>query len=54
MFFEFGEYMYEMIMNLSTLDKILAFIGFSLLTFAVVVTILDYRNKGKHINRKGW
>ena len=50
----FGEYMYEMIMQLSPLNKIIAFIGFSLLTFAVVITILDYTNKGKHINRKDW
>jgi hypothetical protein len=50
----FGEYMYEMIMDLSPLNKILAFIAFTLLTFAVVVTILDYTNKGKHINKKRW
>jgi len=51
---KFGEYMYEMIMDLSPLNKILAFITFCLLTFAVVITIMDYTNKGKHINRKRW
>ena len=51
---KFGEYMYEMITNLSSLNKILAFIAFCLLTFAIVVTILDYRNKGKHIDKKRW
>lgn len=51
---KFGEYMYEMIMQLSPLNKIMAFIAFSLLTFAIVVTIMDYRNKGKHIDKKRW
>jgi hypothetical protein len=46
--------MYEMIMQLSPLNKIIAFIGFSLLTFAVAITILDYTNKGKHIDKKRW
>jgi hypothetical protein len=54
MSFKFGEIMYESIMNLTTLEKILAFICFLLLTFAVSITILDYRNTGKHINRKRW
>jgi hypothetical protein len=51
---KFGEYMYEMIMDLSPLNKILAFIAFCLLTFAVVVTIMDYRSSAKHIDKKRW
>jgi hypothetical protein len=51
---KFAQYMYEMIMDLSTLNKIIAFIGFFLLTFTVVITILDYKNKGKHIDKKRW
>lgn len=50
----FGEYMYEMIMQLSPLNKIMAFICVCLLTFTVVITVLDYRNKGKHIDKKRW
>jgi len=51
---KFGEIMYESIMNLTTLEKILAFICFVLLTTTASFTILDYRNKGKHINKKRW
>jgi len=54
MAFKFGEIMYEISSNLTTLDKGLALLSFLLLTFTVSITILDYRNKGKHINKKRW
>jgi cell division protein FtsL len=54
MLFKFGEIMYESIMNLTTLEKILAFICFLLLTMTVSFTILDYKSKAKHINKKRW
>jgi hypothetical protein len=54
MYFKFGEIMYDISSNLTTLDKGLALLAFLLLTFAVSITILDYRNTGKHINRKRW
>jgi hypothetical protein len=43
-----------MLPNLSTLEISIALLGFSLLTIAILLTILDYTNKGKHINRKDW
>ena len=52
--FKFGENMYDISSNLTTLEKGLALLGFLLLTFAVSITILDYRNKGKHIDKKRW
>jgi cell division protein FtsL len=54
MLFKFGEIMYESIMNLTTLEKILAFICFLLLTITVSFTIIDYKSKAKHINKKRW
>lgn len=39
---------------MSILNAILAGIGTFLALFAITVTILDYTNKGKHINRKDW
>ncbi len=39
---------------LTTLEKGLALLSFVLLTFAALITILDYRNKGKHIDKKRW
>ena len=44
----------HMLPNLSPLEISLALLGFSLLTITVIWTILDYSNKGKHINRKRW
>jgi hypothetical protein len=43
-----------MLPNLSTLEISIALLGFSLLTITILWTILDYTNKGKHINRKDW
>jgi hypothetical protein len=51
---KFGEIMYDISSNLTKLEKGLALLSFLLLTIAVSFTILDYRNKGKHINRKDW
>lgn len=39
---------------MSTINAILAGIGTFIVLFAITVTILDYTNKGKHINRKDW
>jgi hypothetical protein len=39
---------------MSILNAILAGTGTFLVLFAITVTILDYTNKGKHINRKDW
>ena len=52
--FKFGENMYELSSNLTTLEKGLALLAFLLLTSAVLMTIMDYKNKGKHINKKRW
>jgi len=49
-----AKYMYEMILQLTPLEMILAFTGFALLTMTVVFTILDYTSKAKHINKKEW
>ena len=54
MSFNFGEIMYDISSNLTTLEKGLALLAFLLLTFASSITILDYRNKGKHIDKKRW
>lgn len=43
-----------MLPNLSTLEISIALLGFSLLTITILWTILDYTNKGKHINKKDW
>lgn len=51
---KFGEFMYDISSNLTTLEKGLTLLGFLLLTYVVSITILDYRNKGKHINRREW
>jgi predicted site-specific integrase-resolvase len=51
---KFGEIMYDISSNLTTLEKGLAVLSFLLLTSAVSMTIMDYKNKGKHINRKRW
>lgn len=39
---------------MSTPNAILAGIATFLILFAITVTILDYTNKGKHINRRKW
>lgn len=39
---------------MSTVDAILAGTATFIILFAITVTILDYTNKGKHINRKKW
>lgn len=46
--------MYEMILNLTTLEKILAFTSFILLTMTASFTILDYTSKAKHIDKDKW
>jgi hypothetical protein len=51
---KFGEIMYDISSNLTMLEKGLALLAFLLLTSAVSMTIMDYKNKGKHINRKRW
>lgn len=51
---KFGEIMNILPTHLTALEYGLAFIGFALLTIAVVTTILDYTNKGKHIDRSKW
>ena len=39
---------------MSTVDAILAGTATFIILLAITVTILDYTNKGKHINRKKW
>jgi hypothetical protein len=51
---KFGEIMYDLSSNLTTLEKGLAVLAFLLLTFAISLTIIDYKNKGKHIDRRRW
>jgi preprotein translocase subunit SecG len=51
---KFGEIMYDLSSNLTTLEKGLAVLAFLLLTFAILLTIMDYKNKGKHIDRRRW
>jgi hypothetical protein len=46
--------MYMLPTYLSPIECGLAFIGFALLTFAVTITIIDYRSKAKHIDKKRW
>jgi len=48
------KYVYDSFMLLDNINKVLTIIALFLCTFAVVVTIMDYTNKGKHINKKGW
>jgi hypothetical protein len=52
--FEFGENSTYMPSNLSTLEIGLILLSFSLLTITILWTILDYTNKGKHIDKKRW
>jgi len=47
-------YFYESFMSLDNLSKVMATIGFAILTFTITVTILDYRSNAKHIDRKRW
>jgi hypothetical protein len=44
----------QMLTSLSPLEISLVLLGFSLLTITTIWTILDYTNKGKHIDRKKW
>jgi hypothetical protein len=46
--------MYMLPTHLSPIEFGLAFIGFALLTYAVTITIMDYKSKAKHINKRGW
>ncbi len=48
------KYFYDSFMALDTLSKIMAILGFALLTFTITVTILDYTSKAKHIDKKRW
>jgi hypothetical protein len=51
---KFGEISSYMPTSLTLLEKGLIVLSFSLLTIACLYTILEYTNKGKHINRKRW
>jgi hypothetical protein len=44
----------KMLPDLSYFETGIVFIGFTLVTITILITILDYANKGKHINRKRW
>lgn len=48
------KYFYDYFMELDTISKILAVVGFGILTFTVVITIMDYKSNAKHIDKKGW
>jgi hypothetical protein len=44
----------NMLPTLSLFETGIVFICFTLITITVLITILDYTNKGKHISRKKW
>jgi hypothetical protein len=48
------KYLYDSFIALDNINKVMVMIMIVLLTFTVVITILDYRNKGKHVDKKRW
>jgi|694.fasta_scaffold12503_10 hypothetical protein len=48
------KYLYDSFIALDNINKAMVVIMIGLLTFTVVITILDYRNNGKHIDKKRW
>jgi hypothetical protein len=48
------KYLYDSFIALDNINKVMVIIMIVLLTFTVVITILDYRNKGKHVDKKRW
>jgi hypothetical protein len=48
------KYLYDSFIALDSINKVMVVIMIGLLTFTVIITILDYKNNGKHINRKDW
>lgn len=48
------KYLYDAFMALSILNKVMVIMMLGILTFTIVITILDYRSGAKHINKKEW